>query len=233
MFSPFLLIAFLANQASCTHKPTSISTNLIKCFLLKVAAGATEVAVFGSASETFSRKNINCSIEESLQRFEQVISAAKQEGIPVRGCVSWTPASFWVFRPVLIMCTSTLTLILKGNQVSIHKVMFQVDWNVIKLSFKHSFERSQIIQSCQSLCHPSDVDPFTSPSPPVFLSFSLCTVIGDWAWSSSRALGSTLLQESVYHWLLRLDGQAKLWNKRGLRCGVNKGPVDVWLIDWY
>uniref|UniRef100_A0A673FLY0 hydroxymethylglutaryl-CoA lyase n=1 Tax=Sinocyclocheilus rhinocerous TaxID=307959 RepID=A0A673FLY0_9TELE len=60
-------------------------------FQAAFAAGATEVAVFGSASETFSRKNINCSIEESLQRFEQVISAAKQEGIPVRGCVSQTP----------------------------------------------------------------------------------------------------------------------------------------------
>ncbi|XP_057197799.1 3-hydroxy-3-methylglutaryl-CoA lyase, cytoplasmic isoform X1 [Triplophysa rosa] len=57
-------------------------------FQAAIAAGATEVAVFGSASETFSRMNINCSIEESLQRFEKVISAAKQEGIPVRGYVS-------------------------------------------------------------------------------------------------------------------------------------------------
>uniref|UniRef100_A0A667Y641 hydroxymethylglutaryl-CoA lyase n=1 Tax=Myripristis murdjan TaxID=586833 RepID=A0A667Y641_9TELE len=53
-----------------------------------VAAGATEVAVFGSASETFSRKNINCSIEESMLRFEEVISAAKEHQIPVRGYVS-------------------------------------------------------------------------------------------------------------------------------------------------
>lgn len=124
MFSPFLLIAFPANHASCAHKPTSISTNLIKCFLLKVAAGATEVAVFGSASETFSRKNINCSIEESLQRFEQVISAAKQEGVPVRGCVPPTPAFFYVFslrfRPVLIMYTSIerkSTSVMMPNQV--------------------------------------------------------------------------------------------------------------------
>ncbi|XP_056615986.1 3-hydroxy-3-methylglutaryl-CoA lyase, cytoplasmic isoform X2 [Triplophysa dalaica] len=57
-------------------------------FQAAIAAGATEVAVFGSASETFSRMNINCSIEESLQRFEKVIFAAKQEGIPVRGYVS-------------------------------------------------------------------------------------------------------------------------------------------------
>uniref|UniRef100_A0A672HLU2 hydroxymethylglutaryl-CoA lyase n=1 Tax=Salarias fasciatus TaxID=181472 RepID=A0A672HLU2_SALFA len=53
-----------------------------------VAAGATEVAVFGSASETFSRKNINCSIEESMLRFEEVVNAAKERQIPVRGYVS-------------------------------------------------------------------------------------------------------------------------------------------------
>lgn len=57
----------------------------LSCF--KVAAGATEVAVFGSASETFSKKNINCSIDESMQRFEEVINAAKERQIPVRGLV--------------------------------------------------------------------------------------------------------------------------------------------------
>lgn len=51
----------------------------------KIEAGATEVAVLGSASETFSKKNINCSIEESMLRFKELISAAKQAGIPVRG----------------------------------------------------------------------------------------------------------------------------------------------------
>ncbi|KAI3363130.1 hypothetical protein L3Q82_011783 [Scortum barcoo] len=52
------------------------------------ALGATEVAVFGSASETFSKKNINCSIDESMQRFEEVINTAKERQIPVRGYVS-------------------------------------------------------------------------------------------------------------------------------------------------
>lgn len=56
-------------------------------FLCKVAAGATEVAVFGSASESFSKKNINCSIDESMLRFEEVINAAKERQIPVRGLV--------------------------------------------------------------------------------------------------------------------------------------------------
>lgn len=52
------------------------------------AAGADTVAVFGAASETFSQKNINCSIDESLDRFRPVIEAAKADGIAVRGYVS-------------------------------------------------------------------------------------------------------------------------------------------------
>jgi hydroxymethylglutaryl-CoA lyase len=53
-----------------------------------VAAKADEVAIFGAASESFSRKNINCSIAESLKRFEPVVSAASALEIPVRGYVS-------------------------------------------------------------------------------------------------------------------------------------------------
>jgi len=53
-----------------------------------VAAGAKEIAVFAAASETFSQKNINCSIAESLQRFLPVMQAAKQKGIAVRGYIS-------------------------------------------------------------------------------------------------------------------------------------------------
>jgi hydroxymethylglutaryl-CoA lyase len=52
------------------------------------AAGATEVAIFGAASEAFSRKNINCSIAESLERFRPVADAARKEKIKVRGYVS-------------------------------------------------------------------------------------------------------------------------------------------------
>lgn len=52
------------------------------------AAKADEVAIFGSASEGFSQKNINCSIAESLERFRPVLAAAKADGIPVRGYVS-------------------------------------------------------------------------------------------------------------------------------------------------
>lgn len=49
-----------------------------------LAAGADEVAVFASASETFSQKNLNCSIAESLARFEPVMKA----GVPLRGYIS-------------------------------------------------------------------------------------------------------------------------------------------------
>ena len=51
-------------------------------------AAADEVAIFASASETFSQKNINCSIAESIERFRPVLAAAAIDGIPVRGYVS-------------------------------------------------------------------------------------------------------------------------------------------------
>jgi isopropylmalate/homocitrate/citramalate synthase len=60
----------------------------LKGFEAARAAGATEVAIFGAASETFSRKNINCSIAESLERFRPVVEAAKNSNIKVRGYVS-------------------------------------------------------------------------------------------------------------------------------------------------
>ena len=53
-----------------------------------IAAGVDEVAVFGAASEAFTRKNINCSIKESLERFAPVIEMAKEHDIRVRGYVS-------------------------------------------------------------------------------------------------------------------------------------------------
>ena len=52
------------------------------------AAGARVIAVFGSASEGFSRANINCSVAESIERFKPVIARAKADGIKVRGYIS-------------------------------------------------------------------------------------------------------------------------------------------------
>ncbi|OYX41469.1 MAG: hydroxymethylglutaryl-CoA lyase [Rhodobacterales bacterium 32-67-9] len=52
------------------------------------AAKADEVAIFASASEGFSKANLNCTIAESLDRFRPVVEAARADGIPVRGYVS-------------------------------------------------------------------------------------------------------------------------------------------------
>ncbi|MCV2880679.1 hydroxymethylglutaryl-CoA lyase [Actibacterium sp. XHP0104] len=57
-------------------------------FQRAVQARADEIAIFGSASEGFSRANINATIEESLERFAPVAEAAVEEGIPVRGYIS-------------------------------------------------------------------------------------------------------------------------------------------------
>jgi hydroxymethylglutaryl-CoA lyase len=65
-----------------------VLTPNLKGFEAARAAGATEVAVFGAASEAFSKKNINCSIAESLERFRPVVEAAKSHDIKVRGYVS-------------------------------------------------------------------------------------------------------------------------------------------------
>lgn len=65
-----------------------VLTPNLQGFEAAVAAGATEVAIFAAASEAFSRKNINCSIAESLQRFEPIMAAAAARKIKVRGYVS-------------------------------------------------------------------------------------------------------------------------------------------------
>ncbi|HRH75347.1 MAG TPA: hydroxymethylglutaryl-CoA lyase, partial [Zoogloea sp.] len=62
-----------------------VLTPNLKGFEAALAVGAKEVAVFGAASESFSQKNINCSIAESLDRFVPVVEAAKAAGVRVRG----------------------------------------------------------------------------------------------------------------------------------------------------
>src|ERR1700749_3664008 len=52
------------------------------------AAGARVIAVFASASEVFSRANINCSVAESIERFRPVIARARADGVKVRGYIS-------------------------------------------------------------------------------------------------------------------------------------------------
>ncbi|CAF1252006.1 unnamed protein product [Rotaria magnacalcarata] len=52
--------------------------------------GADEIAIFSAASESFSKANINCSIETSLQRFNEVTQIAREKNLPVRGSISCT-----------------------------------------------------------------------------------------------------------------------------------------------
>jgi hydroxymethylglutaryl-CoA lyase len=66
----------------------TVLTPNLKGFESALAAGATEVAIFGAASESFSKRNINCSIAESLERFQPVADAARNAGVKVRGYVS-------------------------------------------------------------------------------------------------------------------------------------------------
>jgi hydroxymethylglutaryl-CoA lyase len=65
-----------------------VLTPNLKGFEAARAAGAKEVAVFGAASEAFSRKNINCSIAESFERFRPIVEAARTADVLVRGYVS-------------------------------------------------------------------------------------------------------------------------------------------------
>lgn len=77
--------------AGINRKPEAVYSALtpnLKGFENAIAAGADEVAVFGAASESFSQKNINCSVAESLERFMPVMEAAKAKNMKVRGYVS-------------------------------------------------------------------------------------------------------------------------------------------------
>ncbi|MEN8283027.1 hydroxymethylglutaryl-CoA lyase [Acinetobacter gerneri] len=66
----------------------SLLTPNLKGFEQALACGCKEVAVFTAASESFTQKNINCSIAESFEKFADVIALAKQNDIKVRGYVS-------------------------------------------------------------------------------------------------------------------------------------------------
>ncbi|MGL4475759.1 MAG: hydroxymethylglutaryl-CoA lyase [Shewanella sp.] len=68
----------------------SALTPNITGYQLALSAHADEVAIFGSASQSFSQRNINCSIEASIERFIPLIELAKSQGVKVRGYVSCT-----------------------------------------------------------------------------------------------------------------------------------------------
>lgn len=79
------VLAQIERKLSCSY--AALTPNM-RGFDGAIAAKADEIAIFASASEGFSQANINCSIEESIKRFEDVIAAAKQADIPVRGYIS-------------------------------------------------------------------------------------------------------------------------------------------------
>lgn len=79
------VLAGIKRQAGVRY--AALTPNM-KGFERAIAAHADEIAIFGSASESFSQKNINCSISESLGRFLPVLKAAKVAKVKVRGYVS-------------------------------------------------------------------------------------------------------------------------------------------------
>jgi len=86
-----------------------------------IAASANEVAIFAAASEAFSQKNINCSISESIKRFEVLINAAQLKKIPVRGyvsCVAGCPYSGKV-NPKLVASIANELLAMGCYEISL------------------------------------------------------------------------------------------------------------------
>jgi hydroxymethylglutaryl-CoA lyase len=78
-------------MARITRRPGTIYSVLtpnLQGFEAALAAKADEVVIFGAASEAFSQRNINCSIAESIARFEPVAKAAKANGVRLRGSIS-------------------------------------------------------------------------------------------------------------------------------------------------
>src|SRR5690606_13887173 len=79
------VMAGIARQPGTVY---SALTPNMRGFEAALAARIDEVVIFGSASEAFSQKNINCSIEESIARFADVARAAQQHGLRLRGSIS-------------------------------------------------------------------------------------------------------------------------------------------------
>jgi hydroxymethylglutaryl-CoA lyase len=79
------VMAQIARRAGTIY---SALTPNMQGFEAALAARADEVVIFGSASEAFSQKNINCSIAESIARFEPVAKAAKANGLRLRASIS-------------------------------------------------------------------------------------------------------------------------------------------------
>jgi hydroxymethylglutaryl-CoA lyase len=82
-----VVMAGIQRQAGVRY---SVLTPNMVGYQAAVASRPDEIVVFGAASQAFSQKNINCSIEESMERFAPVVQAALAAGIAVRGAMSCT-----------------------------------------------------------------------------------------------------------------------------------------------
>ena len=80
----------MAGIARASGVRYSVLTPNLQGFEAALPSKPDEIVVFGAASEAFSRKNINCSIAESIERFAPVVQAARAAGIHVRGAMSCT-----------------------------------------------------------------------------------------------------------------------------------------------
>eukprot|EP01036_Dinobryon_divergens_P026698 gene26698-35375_t len=83
-----LFAALKSSVSTSQFENFSALTPNMKGLSTALSLGVKEVAVFGAASESFSQKNINCSIEESIERFRPVCQEAIKNGMRVRGYVS-------------------------------------------------------------------------------------------------------------------------------------------------
>jgi hydroxymethylglutaryl-CoA lyase len=82
------VMAGIARPAGVRHSVLTPNLKGLEAALASPTIRPDEIVVFGAASEAFSQRNINCSIEESVQRFGPVVAAAHEAGLKVRGAVS-------------------------------------------------------------------------------------------------------------------------------------------------
>jgi len=90
-----------------------------KGFERAVSGGVDKIAVFTAASETFNRKNINATIDESIRRFLPIMGRAERLGLPVRGYVS---TAFWCGFEGKISPTAVLSVVQKLFDIGVQEV---------------------------------------------------------------------------------------------------------------
>ncbi len=131
----------------------SALTPNLKGFYAAIGADVREVAVFAAASESFSKKNINCSISESIERFRPLMAMAKENNIAVRGyvsCVTHCPYEGAV-DPKQVMKVSKLLLDMGCYEISLGDTTGQATSKEIKdllLLIRNSFPIENFALHC-------------------------------------------------------------------------------------